>query len=360
MEHKSEQYLRKRKFLLMLPVLMLPFLAMVFWALGGGKGAPGEAKPVTGGINTSLPGASFKGDKPKDKLALYELSRRDSVAEKVKTSPLFNGMALDTAKVLGAKALAGSSSVDANEAKINEKLAEIRKAVRAPEKEKGPVLAARSSEDDSDPETDKLKALMQEMQNNKAAPDPELKQLEGMMDKILLIQHPERADSSVKKPGVVVPDSLYKAIRAVIPDKQKVVQGASVKLELVDSVKVHGIYLPKGQLLFGLCQVTNQRLFLHITHVRLGTLIVPVDLTVYDLDGMEGIRASDAVTQDAMRSGSDNAIQSLRFMSMDPGLASQAAGAGVEAAKTLFSKKVRRVKVKLKAGYPVLIITHDH
>ncbi len=74
------------------------------------------------------------------------------------------------------------------------------------------------------------------------------------------------------------------------------------------------------------------------------------------MDGMEGIRAPDLVTQDAMRSGSDNAVESLQLMTMDQSMTTQLAGAGVEAAKGLFSKKVKRIKVKLKAGYPVLLL----
>ena len=82
---------------------------------------------------------------------------------------------------------------------------------------------------------------------------------------------------------------------------------------------------------------------------------MPVDLSVYDMDAMAGIRAPDAITEDAMRSGTDNAIQSMQLMSMDQSLATQAAGAGVEAAKTLFGKKVKHIKVTLKDGYPVLL-----
>ena len=32
---------RQRKFLLALPLILLPFLTLFFWALGGGKAVPG-------------------------------------------------------------------------------------------------------------------------------------------------------------------------------------------------------------------------------------------------------------------------------------------------------------------------------
>jgi hypothetical protein len=40
---------------------------------------------------------------------------------------------------------------------------------------------------------------------------------------------------------------------------------------------------------------------------------------------------------------------------MDPSLKAQAASEGIRAAKSLLSKKVKQVKVTLKAGYQVLL-----
>ena len=42
-------------------------------------------------------------------------------------------------------------------------------------------------------------------------------------------------------------------------------------------------------------------------------------------------------------------------MSMDASIGAQAAAGGINAAKGLFSKKVKKIKVKLKDEYPVLL-----
>jgi hypothetical protein len=34
---RSQAFLRKRKMMLVLPLLIIPFLTMAFWALGGGQ-----------------------------------------------------------------------------------------------------------------------------------------------------------------------------------------------------------------------------------------------------------------------------------------------------------------------------------
>jgi hypothetical protein len=48
-------------------------------------------------------------------------------------------------------------------------------------------------------------------------------------------------------------------------------------------------------------------------------------------------------------------MQTIGLASLDPSWQAQAAGAGIEAAKTLVSRKVKLVKVTVKAGYQVLL-----
>src|SRR3989337_2841855 len=76
----SPAYLRKRKMMMVLPVLVIPFITMAFWALGGGKGA-GQPKQTTdqNGLNTKLPDANWKENKPLDKLGFYDKADQDSL-----------------------------------------------------------------------------------------------------------------------------------------------------------------------------------------------------------------------------------------------------------------------------------------
>jgi len=350
MEQKEKN---KRKLLLLLPLLLLPFAALTFYAFGGGKKSAADSKMLNAGLNTSLPGAHLKARKTKDKLALYDQAERDSAAAKAgKSGDAFAALGWDTTG-FGKGKVAPGNSAQASEAKITQKLAEINRQIHLPEQPASNYPAYQQA-DPSSAQMDRLEKLMkQKPQPN--SPDPEMQQLNAMLEKIEDIQHPERAAEQAKKIAKAEPDSIYKAFRAVIVKKEKVKTGTSVELQLTDTIRIKGQVIPKGHSVFGLCQVTNQRVMLNIKDIRLGTSILPVDLTVYDLDGMPGIRANDAETQDAMRAGSDNAVQSLEFMPMDQTVATQAAGAGVEAAKTLFSKKVRVIKAKLKAGYPLLL-----
>ncbi len=131
--------------------------------------------------------------------------------------------------------------------------------------------------------------------------------------------------------------------------------GAAVRLKLTDSVLLKDQWIPKGQQIFGVCSVTNQRLLLTIQNIRLEKQIIPVNLMVFSLDGMPGIPAPEAELVSATGNGADNALQSMQFMTMDQTIGAQAAAGGINAAKGLFSKKIKKIKVKLADQFPVLL-----
>jgi hypothetical protein len=90
-EH-SEQFIRQRKFMTVLPLLVLPFVIFFYIALGGGRGSvSANATRQQSGFNTVLPDAHFKKGKEKDKLGIYEEANKDSVKlhEQIKNDPYY-------------------------------------------------------------------------------------------------------------------------------------------------------------------------------------------------------------------------------------------------------------------------------
>lgn len=342
---KTKQRIEKRRALLFIPLILWPFLALAFYALGGG-GAKGEGMPVQK-LDTSLPDASFKDEVASDKMGLYD--RAGARAKKDSLSSL-RGMAGQL----------GFGDQDDKAQLIQQKLDQLQREIDVPASSLSNPAAntweksAKTVSPSMKSDIDRLELLMKGMRQP-AAEDPELKQLDGLMQGILDIQHPDRVEQRLKERGTSVPDSQFRAIPAVIALGQKVVQGATVKLILRDSAIFGGMLVPAGHPVYGACRITNQRLLLDIRQIRLGTSIVPVDLSVYSLDGMMGIDAPEAMLSDAASSGADNAIRNAGLLAMDQTLATQVAGAGIDAAKGLFSRKLSRVRVRLKAGTPILL-----
>ena len=78
-EVRSQAFLRKRKMLLVLPLLTLPFLTMAFWAFGGGKGTQNTGTEKVAGLNLNLPSSNVKDDASENKLSFYERAAKDSL-----------------------------------------------------------------------------------------------------------------------------------------------------------------------------------------------------------------------------------------------------------------------------------------
>jgi hypothetical protein len=349
----TDEFLKKRKFFLAIPILILPFLTMAFWALGGGKYAGSSANVIPErGIDLALPSAQFKDNKQKDKMDIYQAAGKDTSVTKDGVSKKFvqsmgfdpNSVAReDSVKV--SKVTAPKSSADQQSAKIEAKLAQLNRQLNQPQQESYASQAP-------DPEVKRLHKMMRSMKSS-GGEDPEMKQLSNMLTKIQAIQNPEiaRAQTTKKRESEIV----FRAIPAIVDGKQKVKDGAAVKLKLTDTVTLKNQLLPKGHEIFGVCQISNQRLLLTIQNIRLDKQIIPVNLTVFSLDGMPGIPTPEAELGGAASSGADDAIQSMQFLSMDQSLGAQAATGGVNAAKGLFSKKIKKIKVKLSDQYPVLL-----
>ena len=337
MERKQKD---KRKVLLVLPLLVLPFMALAFYAMGGGTGNK-QLVLANKGINATLPDAAFKTEDPTDKLGIYNLKGKDTSTNQI----------ADVVDRLGF-----SPNQDLQTDQINYKLQELNKEINRPSENSIKTRPNRTSSQSESMKGDveRLEMLMKSMQSGKGS-DPEMEQLNTMLQSIMDIQHPERVREKYINQIIESPDSLFKAIPAVVVDNQRVVQGATIKLRLLDSVKLNGQVLPKGQLIYGICNIANQRLLLDVKTIRLRNRIVPVDLTVYSLDGIRGIEAPEALLTDAINGGSDDAVRNLQFMTLDQSMGAQIAGAGIETAKNLFSKKVKRIKVKLKANHPILL-----
>lgn len=437
MKPHSQKFLQRRKFVMVVPVLVLPFLIMIFWALGGGQGSPGQTTASEkAGLNLNLPDAHFN-DETWNKLSLYEQAERDSLKleEEKRNDPYIDLAPIETQDQQEIqqeplqkkeKARTGSSRitqkkqaevVDPNEAKVNQKLdqlyQELNKKQESPFDSKNLETVQPST---SDPQfTSDVKQLEKMMGAMKVGdqPDPEMQQIDGMLEKIMDIQHPDRAAEKIKKEselkkGQVFPvltkepeenfsllhskqasvqiptdssallskvfptssqqNGFYgledeiteeqengNTIEAAVHDTQELVAGSTIKLRLLNDVYINGKHISKDQLIYGTCSINGERLTVAINSIRDDNFLFPVSLTAFDLDGIEGIYIPGAITRDVAKQSSDQALQGMQFMSIDQSLKTQAASAGIQTAKSLFSKKVKLIKVTVKAGYKLLL-----
>lgn len=385
----SPAFLKKRKFLVVLPLLVLPFLSMTFWALGGGRNSPSKkTTQEVKGLNLTLPDAQFKNAGGQSKLQIYQETRKDSTSSEgtgLNFMEALNGPAPMKSNTADATAIpqAGPTTTDIQENKIQEKLQQLNRQISVATTSSYTTQPQHDASFNHDVE--RLNQLMKTMKSGSQA-DPEMKQLSDLLQQVSEVQHPGQTDglpslsllhrqrvypvTAVRDTGedktletnafltaksqrqIAMPNNT---IPAVVHEDQTLVSGATVKLRLTEAVYIDGNLIPKGSFIYGTCALNNERLLVKVASVRYLNNILPVSLTVYDLDGQEGLFVPGSISRDAAKEGATNAVQSLQLLSMNQGLGAQAAGAGIEAAKGLFGRKVRQVKVKVKAGYQVLL-----
>jgi conjugative transposon TraM protein len=142
---------------------------------------------------------------------------------------------------------------------------------------------------------------------------------------------------------------------AVIPEDQTLVAGATITLRLTQDAVIGGITIPRDNPVYGVVAMNGDRMSVTVSSIRYRQGIYPVSLQVYDLDGLPGIHIPGAITRDVAKESADQGISSMGLTALDPSLAGQAATVGIEAAKTLISRKIKLVRVSVKAGYRVLL-----
>jgi conjugative transposon TraM protein len=422
-QEKTQKMIRQGRFMLILPLLTLPFLTLMFWALGGGKVEEAEALDAAprAGINVNLPGASLKDLKAMDKMSYYNQARQDSarLRELIKSDPNYRTDGLSETRIAPAQSqssfgskpgrpgtnlsLYGSESyTDPRQERIFLKLAELEREMSKPvtqealpdtEDDTGRNITGEGAFPVSTADVDRLEQMMQ-MISQPGEADPEIRQLNGMLEKILDIQHPDRVQEKLRqvseaRRGEVLavnsrtddktvslldnrqiadvqsngfyslnetaPTDTQNAIEAVVHETQTIVNGSTVKLRLVNDVVINGVRIPKNNFLFGTASLNGERLSIRIGSIRYNNSLFPVELSVYDMDGLAGIYIPGAINRDVAKQSADRSLQTLGMTTLDASLEAQMAGAGIETAKTLLSKKVRLIKVVVKAGYQVLL-----
>ena len=427
---KNQNLAKRFKAAIFFPLLLLPFFTLAFWALGGGTGKTSETKvTVKEGLNVDLPAARFKNDGKQDKLSFYEKAH----AQELKDMAEFKGDSFvnmlnsrndsnelddfvqkspsqyDPAPRTGHSGLNTSpsrnrgSSRDMTEDKIMQRLGQLQQEINKPQPPPAALAAADSRESkdtDVSGDVDRLESMMKMYKDGRGS-DPEMEQIDGMLEKIIDIQHPDRVKEKLKEKSMkekeaafpvmanhdeatsslLLPDSLKKqrvaknafygsfengagenqnAVEAVVHETQTLVNGASIKLRLVNDIYCNGVLIPKGNTVVGIASIEGERLKIEIRTIRYKNSLFPVNLDTYDIDGLLGINIPGAITRDVMKRSADNAMQGMELTSLNPSIGAQAAAAGISTAKSLISKNVKLVKVTVKAGYNVLLWSKDN
>jgi conjugative transposon TraM protein len=154
---------------------------------------------------------------------------------------------------------------------------------------------------------------------------------------------------------------LKNTISACVQYNQTVRDGQSVQLRLLEPMQVGATIIPQNTVLSGTAKIQNERLDIIIRSLEYRGTIIPVELTVYDNDGQHGIfipNLQEVTAAKEVLANMGTAAGTSISLSNDAGqqFVADMGRNLVQGVSQFTAKKLREVKVSLKAGYKIFLL----
>ena len=323
-----------------LPVLLLPFLCLFFYAWHSGFSKPKQTVKENVGLNGSVGDVSADVRKKQltDKLDAYRNTYKEAdgltavnvIPRESSSNPAFNNDYSDQQKkkldsirqAMKLKFGAGNSTGSRQERQTglsNDR--QVAKAIEAmnhrPATPTHPVVAATKEKDPMEV----FKAQMAVMDSINKANDPaykeelKKKQAADQMAKLKQSQVKltvEKADDISADFNTVMPEKEPAFISAVIDENVTGYAGSRLRLKLLEDIKAGNNVIKKGTYLFAqISGFSEQRVTLAITSILYDGKILPVKLDVYDMDGLPGLYVPSSAFRDFTKDLGSNSVQGV-------------------------------------------------
>ncbi len=164
-------------------------------------------------------------------------------------------------------------------------------------------------------------------------------------------------------PGhVAQSDIVRNSIRAMVMETKTLTGDGSLKLRLSENATIGGHHVSKGTELVADTKFQGNRLQLKISAVEVSGNVIPVEILVYGTDGQRGLLVPRSDEINAAGEIAANMSQSSAMnISMSRSAGQQVVGdlsrGLIQGVSGFFSKKLRAVKVTVRSGHPVLLLT---
>ena len=151
-------------------------------------------------------------------------------------------------------------------------------------------------------------------------------------------------------------------VRACVAATQVIRAGSTVRLRLLEPVRIDGVLIPRNTLVYGTATISGMRLQVVVSSVEYGGRIFAVEASAYDLDGQPGLNVPNSrertALKEALASVGQTAGTCLNVTrSAGQQVLSELARGGLQASSQYVAEKLREVKITLKANHQLLLIS---
>jgi conjugative transposon TraM protein len=323
-----------------LPLILLPFLCLFFYAWHSGFSKPKQAIKENVGLNGSVGEVSADVRKKQltDKLDAYRSTYKEAdgltavnvIPRENSSNPAFNNDYSDQQKkkldsiqqAMKLKFGTGGNNNIRQEPQAG--LSHDRQVAAAIEAmrngQANPLHPVAAVPKEKDP-MEVFKAQMAIMDSINKANDPaykdELKKKQ-VADKVAKLKQNqvklsvEKADAISADFNTVLPDKEQAFISAVIDENVTGFAGSRLRLKLLEDIKAGNNLIKKGTYLFALVSgFTEQRVTLAVTSILYDGKILPVKLDIYDMDGLPGLYVPSSAFRDFTKDLGSNSVQGV-------------------------------------------------
>jgi len=152
------------------------------------------------------------------------------------------------------------------------------------------------------------------------------------------------------------------SIKAMIQQTQTVTSESTVQIRLLENAETPDRTIPKGTVLTAISKFQGNRLQLLVSSIEHNGSILPVDLSVYDVDGQLGLQVPyspeiNALTEMAGNMSQQSGTSLMMTSSAGQQIAADLSRGVVQGVSGYFSKKVCAPKVTVKAGHQVFLVS---
>lgn len=154
------------------------------------------------------------------------------------------------------------------------------------------------------------------------------------------------------------------SVRACVASEQVIRDGGTVRLRLMDAVRIEDVTIPRNTLVYAAAAISGMRLQVVLSSVEYKGRIFPVAAVAYDIDGQPGLNVPNSrermALKEALASVGQTAGTSIN-VTHDAGqqVLGELARGGLQASSRYISEKLQEVKITLKANHRMLLIPKD-
>ncbi|MEZ2338419.1 conjugative transposon protein TraM [Mucilaginibacter sp. RCC_168] len=323
-----------------LPVILLPFLCLFFYAWHSGFSKPKQAVKETIGLNGSVGAVSSDVRKKQlaDKLDAYRNTYKEAdgltavnvIPKENSSNPTYNNDYSDQQKrkldsIQLAMKLKFGSGNKSNPGQATETgVAHDRQVAKAVEEMSRRQANQAHEKESTSKEKDPMDVFRQQMaimdsinkQNDPAYKD-ELKKKEAAdkaakQKETQIKLNVEKADAVSGDFNTVLPEKEPAFISAMIDENVTGYAGSRLRIKLLEDIKAGNNLIKKGTFLYALINgFSEQRVTLSITSILYDGKILPVKLDVYDMDGLPGLYVPSSAFRDFTKDLGSNSVQGV-------------------------------------------------